>query len=178
MPNQKKKDSVSSLSTEVKQYDVIVLTDYSGLTHKQLEDVRSKVKDLHGDYQIVKNSLLKIALKEAGRDQDTNPNLTGPTAALFATEANLTPIKVIYDTAKEQENFKIKGGIWKSEMIDVAKVNKLATLPSREQLIAQLLGQLATPTTKLVRTLKNPLQKLAIVLNEIKNRKPANSASS
>lgn len=170
MPNTKKKESVASLTNEVKQYDVIVLTDYSGLTHKQLEEVRSKVKDLQGDYQIVKNSLLKIALKEAGRDQDANPNLTGQTAALFASEANLTPIKVIYDTAKEQENFKIKGGIWKTEMIDEAKVAKLATLPSKEQLIAQLLGQLATPSTKLVRTLKNPLQKLAIVLSAINNK--------
>jgi len=173
MPNTKKKESVTSLSAEVKQYDVIVLTDYTGLTHKQLEEVRSKVKDLQGDYQIVKNSLLKIALKEAGRDQDANPSLIGPTAALFASEANLTPIKVIYDTAKEQENFKIKGGIWKAEMMDVAKINKLATLPSREQLIAQLLGQLANPTTKLVRTLKNPLQKLAIVLAGIRDKQGA-----
>lgn len=170
MPNTKKKDTVSSLLTEVKQYDVIVLTDYSGLTHKQLEEIRSKVKDLRGDYQIVKNSLLKIALKEIGRDQDTNPNLNGPTAALFATEANLTPIRVIYDAAKEQENFKIKGGIWKNELMDTAKVAKLATLPSREQLIAQLLGQLATPATKLVLTLKNPLQKLAIALAAIQDK--------
>jgi large subunit ribosomal protein L10 len=173
MPNTKKKEIVKTLLDEVQQYDVIVLTDYSGLTHKQLEDVRSKVKNSEGDYQIVKTSLLKIALKEAGREQKDNPNLDGPTAALFANEANLTSIKVIYDTSREQESFKIKGGIWKTDIIDEAKIVRLATLPSRDQLIAMLLGQMKTPGTKLVLTLKNPLQKLAVVMAGIRDKRNA-----
>ena len=69
MPNTKKKDTVSKLTSDVSASDVIVITDYSGLTHQQLESVRGKIKDADGDYQIVKNSLLKIALKSAGKAQ-------------------------------------------------------------------------------------------------------------
>src|SRR3989344_5653612 len=152
MPNTKKKDTVSKLTSIVASSDIIVITDYSGLTHQQLESVRGKVKDAHSDYQIVKNSLLKIALKEAGKSQDDNKDLVGPTAVLLTNEANLGSIKVIYDTAKEHENFKIRSGIWKTEVMDHAKVVRLAMLPSKEQLLAQLLGQLMTPSIKLVRT--------------------------
>lgn len=170
MPNTKKKDTVTSLVKDVTSSEVIVITNYSGLTHKDLETVRGKVKDAKGDYKIVKNSLLKIALKEAGKPQDTNENLIGPTAVLLTSESDLSALKIIYDTTKDHENFKIKGGIWKTDAIDEAKVVRLATLPSREQLIAQLLGQLKTPSTKLVLTLKNPLTKLAIVLQAVKDK--------
>lgn len=173
MPNTKKQASLKTLSASIKDFDVVVFTDYSGLTHKELESIRSKVKEAHGDYQIVKNSLLKLALAEGGRSQNDNTDLTGPTAVILATEHNLAPLRILYDAAKENDKLKIRGGVWKTDAIDVQKVKRLATLPSREQLIAQLLGQLKTPTTKLVLTLKNPLTKLAIALSQIKEQKAA-----
>lgn len=170
MANKRNTDIVSSLTDEIKQHDAAVLMDYVGVTHKQLEEIRNLIRDQHGAVRIVKNALLKIALKNNGIDTNSE-TLEGPTLVVFADANNLSPIKIMHDKGAEIENFGIKWGVWEKAVVTKEYALRLATLPGREQLIAQLIGQLKSPQTRLVFSLKGNLQKLVLALNAIREKK-------
>ncbi|MBI4137041.1 50S ribosomal protein L10 [Candidatus Roizmanbacteria bacterium] len=170
MPNKQKQDSVSKLVTALQERDSVVLVDYQGLTHHQLEDLRKKITEAGGLLRIIKNNLFLIALKDAQFPLPEEP-LTGPTAVLFVPSTDPSPIKIIYDQGKTLENLEIKWGIWGKELIDRSTVEQLATLPSRTELLAKIVGRLKSPQTRLVLSLKSNLQKLVIALEEIRKQK-------
>ncbi|MCR4263416.1 MAG: 50S ribosomal protein L10 [Candidatus Roizmanbacteria bacterium] len=172
MPNKQKQDVVSNLVTALQERASVVLVDYKGLTHHQLEELRIKVTEAGGLLRIVKNNLFLIALKHA---QFPTPDeaLTGPTAVLFVPTTDPSPIKIIYDQGKALESLEIKWGIWENQLIDKSKVEQLATLPSREELLAKVVGSLKSPQTRLVLSLKSNLQKLVMALEEIRKQKEA-----
>ncbi|MBI4130844.1 50S ribosomal protein L10 [Candidatus Roizmanbacteria bacterium] len=174
MPNKKKLDAVSKLTAELSSYDTIVLSDYTGLTHQQLEEIRKEIKRTEALFRIVKNKLLKIALSEA-QLPGTDRELLGPTGVLLAKATNLSSLALLYNKGKELDTFKLKWGLWNKNLITQNDIIRLATLPSREMLIAQLLGQLKSPQTRLVLTLKGNLQKLVIALDEIRKQQEVNS---
>ena len=177
MPNQLKKDTVTALTNELKTRGSIVLFDYTGLTHHQLAEIRSKVIEAGGSLKVVKNNLLQIALKDA-HIPSKDEKLVGPTAVLFAGSEDPSPIKVIYDAGKEHESLSIKWGVWDNGLVDISKIEQLATLPSRDQLYAKLVGSLKSPQTRLVFSLKGNLQKLVIALEEIRRKKESTTTSS
>ena len=176
MPNKQKQDVVSNLVTALQERGSVVLVDYKGLTHHQLEELRIKVTEAGGLLRIVKNNLFLIALKHA---QFPTPDeaLTGPTAVLFVPTTDPSPIKIIYDQGKALENLEIKWGIWENQLIDKSKVEQLATLPSREELLAKVVGSLKSPQTRLVLSLKSNLQKLVMALEEIRKQKETVTAN-
>ena len=175
MPNKQKQDVVSNLVSALKERQSVVLVDYKGLTHRQLEDLRTKVTDAGGMLRIVKNKLFLIALKDLQLPLPQEA-LTCPTAVLFVPSTDPSPIKIIYDQGKALESLEIKWGIWEKELIDKSKVEQLATLPSRVELLAKVVGSLKSPQTRLVLSLKSNLQKLLIALDQIKQQKETNTA--
>lgn len=170
MPSTKKKDIVSSLLHALKERDSVVLADYSGLTHKQLAELRTKIFEAGGLLQVVKNNLLVIALKDAQLPL-SKEKLIGPTVVLLSSSKDPSPIKVLYQKGKELESLAIKWGIWEKGLLDKSKIEQLALLPAREELLAKLVGSLNSPQTRLVLTLKGNLQKLVIALGEIRKQK-------
>ncbi|OGK53222.1 50S ribosomal protein L10 [Candidatus Roizmanbacteria bacterium RIFCSPLOWO2_01_FULL_45_11] len=170
MANKRNTDIVSSLTEDIKQHDAAVLMEYAGVTHKQFEEIRNLVRDQHGVVRVVKNALLKIAFTNNNIDI-TNEKLTGPTVVVLAKTDNLSPIKIMHDKGSELENFGIKWGVWEKAVITKDYALRLATLPGREQLIAQLVGQLKGPQARLVFSLKGNLQKLVLALNAIREQK-------
>jgi large subunit ribosomal protein L10 len=170
MPNLKKQEAVTSLLKLLTDRDSVVLVDYSGLTHQQLSDIRVKVFEAGGMFQVVKNNLLLIALKDKKLPLPES-QLTGPTAVLFVPQDNPSSIKVLYEQGKQLENLAIKWGIWEQKLVSMETIKQLALLPGREQLLAMLVGSLKSPQTRLVLTLKGNLQKLVIALDQIRKQK-------
>lgn len=165
---QKKIDLTAELSAKVQKAKGIVLTNYTGLTHQQLEGLKRAVKKLDAEFIVAKNTLLKrslgeIKLNEAVFDQ--------PTAALFAYADIIEPLKVIAKSIKEINLPILKAGWLDGSALSDKEVEKLATLPAKPILQAQLLGMMQQPISGLHRTLNWNLQSFVMTLNAIAQKK-------
>ncbi len=153
----------------------IVLASYSGLRVKDVERLRRKVRDLGGEFHVVKNRLVRLTLKEAGLTV-TDEALQGATAVGFAPEDPLAVAKAIVDFSKETDKIKVKGGVVNGVAYDAAQMVRLADMPPLPALRAQLLGLLNTPATRLATLLVTPARQLATVVKAYAD-KPAQAAA-
>jgi len=173
MPSEKKIEQVKNLTEELKKAKSVVLVNYQGLTHQQLADLRNKLKEVNGSLMITKNTLLRLALgNQAGlpREIIEGDFLRGPTAALFITSDPIPTLKALHRFSTEFDLPKIKIGILEGEIAEKEKILRLATLPSKEILIAQVVWGLKTPSQRLTFALNWNLQKLTLVLKRMSEK--------
>lgn len=181
MPSQKKLNIVASLKEKLQKGKSVILTDYRGLTHQQIEQLRSSLKNLKAQFIVVKNSLLKLALEDSGlfntagirrepigADPADFSGIQGPTAVLITTTDDLSPLRAVHQKGQELNALKIKWGVWQGEIIDKDQVIRLATLPNREVLLGQVVAQLSSPKSRLVYALKGNFDKLVLILKGVK----------
>ena len=172
---QKKQEIVSKLSEKLARAKALVFTNYQGLTHKQLEELKKVLKDLNAELVVTKNTLLKIALKSsefgAMSSEKISSALQNPTAALFIYDDVIAPLKQIAKTLKLLGLPTIKFGILDNQALTGDQVLKLAMLPSREVLLAQVVSGLKSPIFGLHRALSWNLNKLVITLSAIQQKK-------
>lgn len=171
---EKKEQLVEELKAAVGDTEVIILTDFRGLSVPDQQALRNQLRDTGADYRVVKNTLTKIALEGINRPVPEE-HLIGPTALTLVREDIAGPTKALLDFAKETDTLAIKGAILGNRVIGVKEVEELADLPPREVLLAQLLGAvqgpaahlvraLEAPASELVRTLRAPMQELAMTI--------------
>ena len=141
----------------------LVVTEYTGLSMKEMDDLRSKVREAGGEFHVVKNTLTKVAFRDAGW-KEGDKYFEGSTAIAFAFEDAPALAKTITDFAKKSEFLKVKGGYLAQNVIGADQVQALADLPPLEVMRAQLLGTIMAPASKLVRTLAEPARGLAAVI--------------
>lgn len=168
MPSQKNIDLLTELKEKVEKAKALFFVDYAGLTHKQMEEARQELEKAESELAIAKNTLLNLALKDKKIDVK---KMEGPHAALFSYNDPIATAKVLAAFVKKYGLPKVRFGIFEGGVIDEAMVSKLATLPSREVLIAKFLGTLNAPISNFVYGLNANIQKLALVLDQIKNKK-------
>lgn len=172
-PNRQKKEKiVAELLEKVNRAKGMVFTSYQGLTHKQLEDIKKKVKSLDADFVATKNTLILRTLKDY-KDKLLSP-LTGATATLFLYGDPVGPLKEVARAIKEFNLPTIKFGILDGKILSVDEVLKLSTLASREVLLAQLVAGLKSPIFGLHRALNWNLQKFVMTLKAIEKTKGVN----
>ena len=157
MPSQKvldeKKQIVAGLTDQLRSAVSGVFVDYCGLTVEQDTQLRNKLREAGVEYKVVKNTLTRLAAKEVGFDE-LDPVLNGPTALALSMTDEVAPAKVIADFAKTNDKLEIKSGFLDGRVMSLAEVKALASTPNRETLLAQILGSLNAPASKLVRTLQ------------------------
>ena len=154
---------VDNLKEKAKQAKALILTDYSGLKVDQINQLRAEIKKDGGEYEVIKNNLLKIATKETALSLEKQ-NLEGATAALWLYSDDTKPLKSLDNFIKKNERPKIKFGFWGKDLLDEAKFKELANLPGLEELRAKLAGLLKSPLFGLVYNLKGNLSKLVFIL--------------
>lgn len=159
----KKKQMVADYVDRMSRSRALVLADYRGLTVAGLTDLRRRLREVGGTFQVVKNTLFVRALEEAGIPVPTEP-LEGPIAVGYAFEDSPPVAKVLMDFAKETQVLKVHGAIVGGSFMDKKGVELLADLPSREVLQAQLLGAVQGPMSSLVSTITAPMRELIQVL--------------
>ncbi len=150
---EQKKQVVAQLVETLKSAQAGVLVDYRGITVEQDTQLRAKLREAGVEYKVVKNTLTRFAANEVGF-QELDEQLNGPTALAISTTDAVAPAKVISDFAKEVEALQIKAGFVDGKVISLDEVKTLASTPSREVLIAKIMGSLNAPISKLVRTLQ------------------------
>lgn len=148
---EEKKAVVAEVSEQVKSAQALILAEYRGVGVAQLTDLRSKARESGVYLRVLKNTLVKRAV-EGTSFADLSEDMTGP--LIFGMSDDPVAVaKVLNNFAKENESFVIKSGSLPNERMDEAKIKALASLPSREELLAKLMGTMEAPITKFVRTL-------------------------
>ena len=165
MAKEKKVELVDQITEILKECSVIVVADYRGLSVDQMNALRRKLLSKEVKLQVVKNTLARFAAQKAGMEE-INPLLIGPTALAFGFGDNIAdPAKVLIEYQKATKlEIGIKGGFLDNKMLSKEQVIALSKLPTKEVLIATLLGTLQRPVASLLSIMNGPLQALSRIL--------------
>ena len=156
-----KKEEVSKLAEKMKEAKLILLTDYRGINVEDVTSLRKELRTANAEYKVIKNNITKRALAECGIS-GLDEQLEGPTAVIMTNEDYLEPTKAIYNFSKNNDFYKIKGGVVEGKVMTAEEIITLAKLPSRQELLSMLAGSL----------LAN-ISKLAVALDQVKVKKEA-----
>jgi len=170
MPKPKKVQAVQEIAADLRATDIYYFVDYRGLTFAEASELRARLRAVDASFKVVKNTLAKIAAREAGVD-GLDSLLEGPTAIVYCHGDPVRAAKVVQDFIREKKKAVIRGGKLQRSLLKTSDVEALATMPSREQLIAQLVGTIAAPLTGLVRVLSGPIRGLVVVLGQVEEKK-------
>ena len=170
---EQKAEQVEEIAERLKKAKVAVLTDYRGLTVSQLQDLRTRLRGGDVEYRVVKNTLARRAAEAAGVPA-LQAELKGPVAIAFGYDDLGVPAKLINEFVRATRlKLEVVGGLVEGRVFSPDQVKQLADLPSRESLIAQLLGTLQSPVGQLVGIMQTPVQQLIGVLDAYKERMEA-----
>ncbi len=150
---EQKKQAVAEMVEKLKTAQAGVLVDYRGLTVSEDTELRNKLREAGVEYKVVKNTLTRFAANEVGFGE-LDSVLNGPTSLALSFTDPVAPAKVIADFAKNNENLEIKSGFLDGKVISLDEIKTLASTPSKEVLIAKIMGSLNAPVSALVRTLQ------------------------
>jgi large subunit ribosomal protein L10 len=165
MPSIKNHEIVKSLTEKFKVMKGLVLTEYHGLTVEEISDLRLKLRPFVSEYAVVKNTLSKIAFKKTGIEP--GENFSGSTALVIENGDIISPAKVIVEFAKTHSNLKIKAGFFEGKFVNAAVIEQLSSLPSKEVLIARMLGSMNATVIGFVNVLVANIRGLVTVLDAI-----------
>jgi large subunit ribosomal protein L10 len=159
---QKKDQVLAQYQAWFDSSQAVVLVEYTGVTVKQLDAIRAKIRESGGEFHIVKNTLVRKAFEEQGL-QVPPEMLVNSTAMTFAFSDAAATAKALTEAAKGIEAVKLKGGLLDKQVLSAEQVKALASLPPLPAVRSQLLGVLQAPAGKLVRTIAEPARSLAAV---------------
>ena len=167
---EQKVEQVELLTEKLKNARVAVLTDYRGLTVSQMQELRGKLRTGNVEYRVVKNTLARRAADAAGYPA-LESQLKGPVAIAFGNDDLSLPPRLINEFVRATRlKLEVVGGLVEGRVFNRDQVRQLADLPSREVLLAQLLGTLQSPVGQLVGIMQTPLQQLRGVLEAYKSK--------
>jgi len=161
---EQKKQYITDMTAQFEKTEAVIVTHYQGLTMSQLDDLRAKMREHGIKFKITNNRITKLALEKT-KCKDLSNLFTGPTAIALSEDA-ITTAKILTKFSKENENLKILGGIMGSDILDVAGVQNVATLPSLDEARAKIVGILSSPAQKIASILLAPASKIAILALE------------
>lgn len=170
MPKPSKVATVSQISEDLKSCDVYFFVDYRGLTFSEATELRARLAEADASLKVVKNTLAKRAAEDAGVE-DIQDLLRGPTAIAYCYGDSVRVAKVLQDFIKEKKKATVRGAKLKRSLLDAAEVDSLASLPSREVLIARMVGAIASPLTRLANVTSGPIRGLVVVMGQVRDQK-------
>ena len=169
---ERKKQITADLHQRFERAKVVILTDYKGLNVGAITELRRRLKEVDVEYQVVKNSLMERAAADTGVDL-IREHFTGPSAIALSYDDPVAPAKVLSQFAKENAKLEIRVGLLNGRTLAPADIKALADLPSRDVLLAQVLGAFNAVPASLVRVLAAVPVQMLNVLNAIKEKKAA-----
>ena len=164
MNKEKKQNYISEMTSQFDKSEAVIVAHYQGLTVNQLDDLRAKMREHGIIFKITKNRITKLALEKT-RCKDLSNLFKGPTAVALSQDA-ITSAKILTNFSKENSNLKILGGIMGKEILDIAGVENVATLPTLDEARSKIIGILRSPAQNIVSILLAPASKIAILALE------------
>lgn len=172
MPTVQKETLVAEIKDRFAGAQAIIMTDYRGLTVKEVQALRSALRDTGSEMKVYKNSLTEIAIRELDLP-NMDAYLAGPTAFVFAGEDPVAPAKALAAFAKAHQALELKGGYVQGQVVDADGIKAIATLPSREELIAKIMGSLVSPVRGFMAMANAPAGALARAFQAVADQKAA-----
>lgn len=158
MPTEAKRETIEALRTELDANRTMIVSEYRGLKVKEITEIRRALRKSNVSYRVVKNRLMRIAAQENPAAAALSPLLTGPSAIAFGTDEAATAKAVLDATRPYARIVRITGGVLGSRAIDADGVTRLATLPSRETLLAEAMGAIVAPLSMTAGLFDAPLR--------------------
>ena len=163
MKRSEKKEFVQKLKDELDTSSSVIVAHYSGLTVEESEQLRSEMRNNGARFKVTKNRLTKLALEQT-QFKSIADLFQGPTAIAYSDDP-VAPAKVAVSFEKKLDKFKIIGGGYDGEKIDLEKINFLATLPSMDELSGKIVGLISAPASKIASIAKEPAGQIARLLS-------------
>ena len=164
MNKEKKQTYITEMTSQFEKSEAVIVAHYQGLTVTQLDELRAKMREHGIIFKITKNKITKLALEKT-RCKDLSNLFTGPTAVALSQDA-IASAKILTNFSKDNKNLKILGGIMGNDILDVAGVKNVATLPTLDEERAKIVGILRSPAQKIASILHAPASKIAILALE------------
>ena len=173
MNRNEKTDVVSEVKETIEKSTAVFLTDYSGVNVEDINDIRNQFRKEGVKYKVFKNTLFKRALQESGKYEKLADHLIGMTGFAFADDNPVAPAKIIKKYFDKNNKLSLKACYIENEYFEGSKLNELANLPSKNELIASILGSLEAPASGIVGTINAVFRDLVSVVDEISKKKAA-----
>jgi large subunit ribosomal protein L10 len=161
---------VEAIAQRIRSAQSMVLADFTGLSVMQMTAFRRSCRAQAVECRVVKNRLARIAADNADMAV-MKDHLNGPTAILFGPESQVDPAKIVVDFAKENEAMEIKGGFLEGEFLDKSQIVALSMVPSKDELIAKMMGSINSPLTGLAMVINGVLSGLARTIDAVAKQK-------
>lgn len=166
-PKPEKVAAVAELEKRLRGSQVVIVTDYRGLTVDEIGALRSRLREANIEYRVAKNTLLAIAAERCGY-ADLSPFLSGPTAVVFGQDDPGVPARLLQEFIRQYRKLEIKGAVVSGEALDATSVRALASLPSRPELLARTIGMIQAPLRAVVTVLNAPARALVTALDALR----------
>lgn len=173
MNRKEKSDIVSEVKEMIDNSTGIFLTNYSGNNVEDISDLRTAFRKEGVKYKVFKNTLFKRALEETGKYDKLSDHLVGMTGFAFASENPIAPAKIIKKYIDNNKKLSLKGCYVEDEYFDGSELNKLASIPSKNELVASILGSIMAPASGIVGAINAVMRDLVSVIDEISKTKAA-----
>ncbi|MCD4670891.1 MAG: 50S ribosomal protein L10 [Actinomycetia bacterium] len=171
MPKKGNIEAVENIKKVFMRNEGIIFTDHSGLKAQDAVDIRDKLVETDAYLKIIKNTLGLIAARDVFSDIDLKEIFSGPTSIVIAEKDIVSTAKIVKEFSKELKALNIKAGILDNKLIDADSIKKIADLPSREVLLAQIAMAMQAPISGLVNTLSGITRSLVTVLDAVRSKK-------
>jgi large subunit ribosomal protein L10 len=175
MPTDAKRATVAELRADLAGSTALITTEYRGLTVREIGEIRRALRKNNVTYRVVKNRLMRIAAEQEG-NPGVGPLLRGPSAIAFGSGDEAQVAKTVIDAVRPYKLVKVTGAVVGGRTFDASGVHTLATLPSRDVLLAQLAGAFNAPATQVAGLLAANLRNLGSLLAQLQEQKASTGA--
>ena len=165
-----KAETVAVVHEKFKTAKMAIVTEYRGLSVAQMTRLRREIRNASGEYQVIKNTLVRRALQDTAYDE-LNRLLSGPNGWVFAYDDPVMLSKALVKFADDNDKLAIKGGIFEGQFMEPAKVKVLAQMPSKPELQAKLLALMQAPATQMARLVQDPGARIVRLLETLRKAK-------
>ena len=170
MPNQKNIEQLQELKEILSKAKAVYFTEYHGLNVAEVTELRSEFFKSDVEFKVAKNTLIRLAAVES-KIEGVDEFLKGSTAIAISYDEPVSPAKVIKKFTKDRDLPNVKGILFEGEVLPGDDFKRLADMPSKDELLAQLIRMLGSPIQKFASTLSSPMQNTVSVLNNLKEQK-------
>ena len=173
MPTPQKIEIINDLTQKFQNSSGIYFTQYSGMNVAKITELRRKFRENEVSYFVSKNTLTKIAANNAGYEDKLNDLLNGQIGIAYVSGDPTAPARVIrnYEKENKDSSLEVVGLIFEGKLFNADKYKEISNLPSRDELLAHLVGCFNQPISKIVGTLNGAMSKLVMVLSSLKETK-------
>ncbi len=176
MDKKTKQKNLDFLVDKLSNLNSVIFTNFKGLSAQDMANMRKLIKEGGGEYKVVKNTITLMAIKKSGKE-NAQQFVSGSCAIAFSPEDPVGLIKILINFSKEHEALVLKGGVIEGEIVDKERLKIVATLPTKNELLAKAFGDLRAPISNLVNYLNQMISGLVCVVNLIKNKACSDATS-